>query len=148
VYGIDYEDKSQYNEDRIKTYIADQDNAGELFDVCFKLPSPDIIIDDASHKSKHQISSCATLFRLIKPGGFYIIEDCLTSYNSTFCKPNEMSFLEYSKGFIGDVNMNGKITDLCSDKQKALKTYRGTMFEETIEWVFYATGITIIKKMK
>jgi len=148
IYGIDYEDKSQYDAGRVKTIIADQDKPVQLFDICNELPRPDIIVDDASHLSKHQISSFVTLFPLLKSNGLYIVEDCLTSYNSTFCKPNEMSFLEYSKGFIGDVNMNGKITDLCSDKQKALKKYKGNMFEETIEWVFYATGITIIKKMK
>ncbi len=148
VFGIDYEEKLQYNEERIKTFIADQEDIGGLFDVCLKLPTPDIIIDDASHVSRHQISCCATLFRLLKPGGYYCIEDCLTSYNSTFVKPNEMPFLEYAKGFIGDVNMNGKIIDLVSDKTKALNKYNGTMFEETVEWVFYSTGLTIIKKMK
>jgi SAM-dependent methyltransferase len=35
----------------------------------------DVIIDDASHASFHQQLGLATLFKLLKPGGLYIIED-------------------------------------------------------------------------
>ncbi len=148
IFGIDYEDKSQYDGERVKTFIADQSVPTQLLEVMKQIPPPNIIIEDGSHLSPHQILTFATLFPLLRPGGYYVTEDCLTSYNSTFVKPNEMSFLEYAKGFIGDVNMNGKIEDLVSDKTKALRKYRGNGFEEWIEWVFFSTGLTVIKKMK
>lgn len=40
----------------------------------------DIIIDDASHLTAHQIKAFTRLFRCLKPGGVYIIEDIHTSF--------------------------------------------------------------------
>lgn len=40
----------------------------------------DIIVDDASHRSKDVIVSFLTLFRKLNPGGVYVIEDLATSY--------------------------------------------------------------------
>jgi len=40
----------------------------------------DIIIDDASHISGHQIDCFENYFDLVNPGGIYIIEDLHTSY--------------------------------------------------------------------
>jgi hypothetical protein len=39
------------------------------------VPQFDIIIDDASHASRHQQIALGTLFPFLKPGGYYIIED-------------------------------------------------------------------------
>jgi len=148
IYGLDYEDKSQYDEDRIQTFIADQSVPEQLIDVISKIPELDIIVEDGSHRSPHQILTFATLFPHLKAGGYYVTEDVLTSYNSTFCKPNEMSFIEYVKGLVGNVQMDGIIDDLVSDKYKALKKYGGNYFQRKIEWIFFATGIVIIKKIK
>lgn len=148
IFGVDYEDKSQYNLGRVSTFIADQSVPEQLIDVISKVPELDIIIEDGSHKSPHQILTFATLFPHLKAGGYYVCEDVLTSYNSTFCKPNEMSFIEYVKGIVGNVQMDGIIDDLVSDKYKALKKYGGNYFQRNIEWVFVATGIVIIKKIK
>lgn len=148
VYGIDYEDKSQYDEDRIKTFIADQSVPDQLTNALSKIPPLDIICDDGSHRSPHQILTFATLFPLLKPSGYYIVEDCLTSYNSTFCKPNEMSFLDYVKSLSGAVQMDGKIEDLVSDKYKAVKKYDSDYMQKHIEWIFISCGLIIIKKMK
>ena len=35
----------------------------------------DIIIDDGSHWDQHQLATLRNLFPLVKPGGFYVIED-------------------------------------------------------------------------
>jgi hypothetical protein len=113
------------------------------------MPELDIIVDDGSHDSGHQILTFATLFPHLKPNGYYVVEDCLTSYNSTFCKPSQVPFIEYAKSLVGSVQCNGKIEDLCSDKYKAVKKYNNlTWDEKTIEWVFTSCGLTIIKKIK
>lgn len=40
----------------------------------------DIIIDDGSHWPQHQIISFETLWKAVKPGGMYIVEDIETNW--------------------------------------------------------------------
>ena len=40
----------------------------------------DVLIDDGSHITNHQITSFNVLYSAIKKGGFYVIEDLLNSY--------------------------------------------------------------------
>jgi|GEM_PF-5354974 len=53
---------------------------GSQFDAAFLASlaqkyAPDIIIDDGSHISEHQIFSFEHLFSCLKPGGLYVVED-------------------------------------------------------------------------
>ena len=85
IYGIDIEDKTQYDEERVKTYIVNQEDRDSLngflkeFDVEF-----DIIIDDGGHTMKQQQVSFGILFKRLKKGGIYILEDLHTSRLENF----------------------------------------------------------------
>lgn len=80
VYGIDIKPKPWVEKLGIHTYIADQadrddlqafiDSSGGNFDV---------IIDDGGHFMDHQQVSLGFLFKHLKPGGLFIIEDVHTS---------------------------------------------------------------------
>jgi hypothetical protein len=65
-------------EDRIKTYWetsqADADRLREIISKEFDGPL-DLVIDDASHLYQPTKAGFETVFPLIRPGGFYIIED-------------------------------------------------------------------------
>jgi 8-demethyl-8-(2-methoxy-alpha-L-rhamnosyl)tetracenomycin-C 3'-O-methyltransferase len=50
---------------------------------------PDIIIDDASHLSSKTIASFRTWFPVLKPGGFYVVEDVTSSYDLYFSGEGE-----------------------------------------------------------
>ena len=52
---------------------------------------PDIVIDDASHHSSKTIASFKTWFPMLKPGGFYVVEDITTSYEVALFGPEEAS---------------------------------------------------------
>jgi hypothetical protein len=43
-------------------------------------PNFDIIVDDGSHDSEHQILTLITLFSKLNDGGIYVVEDTHTSY--------------------------------------------------------------------
>ena len=62
----------------------------------------DVVIDDGSHLSAHQIASFAALWPALREDGLYIVEDCHTSYwrgfGGGFRQPE--SFVEYTKGLI------------------------------------------------
>ena len=47
----------------------------------------DVVIDDGSHLPRHQLTSFASLFPFVRPGGVYIVEDIETSYfDATFAE--------------------------------------------------------------
>lgn len=84
IIGLDISDKLHFNNDRITTFILDQENLTDLenFSNYFvkNQISFDIILDDGSHDVSHQQKTLGKFFKLLKPGGIYIIEDLGTSY--------------------------------------------------------------------
>ena len=63
--------------DRIKCFMADQRSEEQLkqaFDY-FNCKKFDFIVDDGLHYQEHQQKSLGLLFKHVKPGGYYIIED-------------------------------------------------------------------------
>jgi hypothetical protein len=85
IYGIDIEDKTQYDEERIKTYIVNQEDRNALNKFLEETNVEfDIIIDDGGHTMKQQQVSFGTLFKRLKKGGIYILEDLHTSRLDNF----------------------------------------------------------------
>lgn len=75
VYGIDIKPQT-FSHPRVSIWQGDQSDPVFLNNCIKNLKAPlDIIIDDGSHFSIHQRVSLIYLFKSIKPGGFYIIED-------------------------------------------------------------------------
>lgn len=81
IYGIDINElrfkKSNIETNNIKIFIGDQSNIGfleQFNDILF-----DLIIDDGSHKMKDQQISLKVLFKYLRRGGIYVIEDLHTS---------------------------------------------------------------------
>lgn len=77
IFAIDINESTQYNNDRIRTFVVDQGSEEELRtflkdigDIEF-----DVIIDDGSHRPDHQQFSFSILFPHLKDGGLYFIED-------------------------------------------------------------------------
>ncbi len=80
IYGIDIKDCSFLEEKGIHTMIADQQKRGDLKKFIDQYGSTfDIIIDDGGHTMKQQQVSLGYLFKHVKQGGYYIIEDIHTS---------------------------------------------------------------------
>ena len=78
IMGLDINRNTLFGSDRIQCYYADQSDPASfrfLRDHQF-----DVIIDDGSHVVGHQILTLKHVFRCLKPGGVYVIED-LNVYN-------------------------------------------------------------------
>ena len=79
-YGIDMvnPENLNYDKERVTLVQCDQNNSDQIdsfinqHNLDKKL---DIIIDDGSHISEHIITSVKTLFKYLKSGGYYFIED-------------------------------------------------------------------------
>lgn len=64
-------------------FVGDQADAGflERFAANTTVDGPfDIVIDDGGHTMEQQITSLEHLWRIVRPGGIYVIEDLQTSY--------------------------------------------------------------------
>jgi demethylmacrocin O-methyltransferase len=79
IVGLDIRPEVLFQEDRIRCIQADQNNFVSLCRAIEQLPAHlelfDVIIDDGSHEPEHQLTSLKTLLPLVKPDGYYIIED-------------------------------------------------------------------------
>ncbi len=73
IYGADIREDILINEDRIHSYKVNQGQSTELFALIDKIGADfDLIVDDGSHKTDHQIISAITL---AKYTSCYVIED-------------------------------------------------------------------------
>lgn len=75
IIGLDVSDFSWFEADRFRFMRCDMDQRTNLDAAAAGLPTLDIVIDDASHASRHQQDGFAALFSKIRSGGLYIIED-------------------------------------------------------------------------
>lgn len=81
VFTFDIEDMSQHpsiiDNPRVSFFQGDQsvrEDFNKMFDSFGNLQF-DFIIEDGSHRHEHQMISFGHLFKYVKPGGFYILED-------------------------------------------------------------------------
>ena len=80
IIGLDIEDKSFVNEDRILAYQGSQTDAALLKQIFRTHGKFKIIVDDGSHRPEHIRTTFAILFPMLAKGGMYAIEDTQTSY--------------------------------------------------------------------
>jgi hypothetical protein len=80
IYGIDIVPKNELDSNRIKTFLADQADRRQLAAFIARFGGfYDIIIDDGGHTMEQQQVSLGFLFKYLRPGGYYVIEDVHTS---------------------------------------------------------------------
>jgi len=80
IHGLDIEDKSFVEEDRIKAYCGSQDDPELLRRIASEVGRLDIVIDDGSHVPEHILKTFEILFPLLADDGIYVVEDTQTSY--------------------------------------------------------------------
>lgn len=80
IIGLDTQDKSFVNEDRIRAYRGSQTNKALLKTIRASAPDLRVVIDDGSHRPEHIRKTFDILFPMLPKGGIYAIEDVQTSY--------------------------------------------------------------------
>jgi hypothetical protein len=112
IIGIDINpDCKKYQEDRVIVETGDQTDKFFLDGLIKKYGPFDFILDDGSHINNHVLTSFELLFKSVKSGGQYIIEDVQTSYledyGGGYMKLG--TTIEYFKNIIDEVNFYGQI---------------------------------------
>lgn len=75
IHGLDVSDFSWFEHDRFTFHRCDMDDRVAIARAAANMPTPDIVIDDASHASHHQQNAFLEMFPRLAPGGLYVIED-------------------------------------------------------------------------
>lgn len=80
-YNANCAEKWAYKTDRAHVFTGDQANVTFLEEfIAISGGEFDLIIDDGGHTMSQQMTSLKTLWRAVKPGGIFFIEDLHTSY--------------------------------------------------------------------
>lgn len=80
IVAVDILPKSPFDNERVKTLVGDQANRAHLQSAVDAAGGDiDILIDDGGHTMEQQQVSLGFLFRHVRPGGYYVIEDVHTS---------------------------------------------------------------------
>jgi len=109
IYGVDVESFTDVDNDRIKTIMANQElrDKNNIYNSLNEVIESfggdfDIIIDDGGHTMAQQQITLGYMFKYLKPGGLFVIEDLLTSrpnyaphvYNPTNTKITTLDMLK------------------------------------------------------
>jgi hypothetical protein len=107
IYGIDIKPEcKEFEEDRIKIFIGDQEDKSFLSNLTRIISKADIVIDDGGHYMQQQINTFEVMYPHVSDNGVYLVEDLHTSYWNYYgggYKKGD-TFIEYSKNFIDDIN--------------------------------------------
>jgi hypothetical protein len=80
IFAADILPKAQFNTPRVTTFVADQADRDQLQKVVDGAGGDfHIIVDDGGHTMEQQQVSLGYLFKHVRPGGYYVIEDVHTS---------------------------------------------------------------------
>lgn len=118
-------------------FIGSQTDGLFLQKVLDEIGTPDLIIDDASHYGPFTIETFKLLFKKVAPGGYYIVEDTATFYNT-----------HYS----GDFQANGRtrpfnfFTDLACDVDVCGRAMCGNQ-ETAINWAMPDPPVPIYSRL-
>ena len=111
---------------KILPYICSQNDEDSLNNI-FKGVSFDFIIDDASHFQKESLQSLGILFKKLKKGGIYIIEDMCTLWGF-------QTGSNWGQKFNNNTNDNSDKKEWLDHFVKTGKLYDAKLFNDTIHY--------------
>lgn len=147
IHGIDAINVNEFVSDKVRIYQFNQEDRENLNEFILNCENYfDLIIDDGGHNMEQQQTSFGVLFKMVKPGGLYVIEDLHTSNWDMFKKPEDLiSTLD----MLNKLNETGKIiSNYITDEEK-------NYIEDRIEYIkiwtrtdSFADSVTsVIKKI-
>ncbi|MBD1378990.1 polyamine aminopropyltransferase [Metabacillus arenae] len=135
-------DVKKYESDRISVEIGDISSKEVIKRLQAKYPKVDILIDDGSHRWDHQRIAFENLFKIVSPGGYYIVEDLHSSYEPNFSGLDSLPFIEYLKNRIDFHNLRGE-----NGSNYIKKMNPGIVgLEKQIHFLSFTSRACIIKK--
>jgi SAM-dependent methyltransferase len=96
----------ELEEDRIEVVIGDQEDREFLAALRDRLGPVEIVIDDGGHTMAQQIATFEEMFKAVRAGGVYLVEDLHTSYWEEYGGGYRAagSFIEYAKDLVDQLH--------------------------------------------
>lgn len=137
IYGVDIEPACRaYESEFIRVFIGDQGDRNFWKRVKQEVQSLDIVIDDGSHLSAHQIATFEELLPHIEPGGVYLCEDISGVLNS---------FASYIYGFAHNLNACAD-TQYNSDNNERTEVRHPTDLQSAVGSIHLYPYVTVVER--
>ncbi|WP_245239721.1 class I SAM-dependent methyltransferase [Methylobacterium variabile] len=126
----------------LRVHVGDQTDKALLDRVVSEMGGLDVVIDDASHSSPHQIATFEHLYPRLAENGIYIVEDVHASYwpdlGGGLRRPG--TFMEYAKGLLDRLHADYIVEDdpLAQD----------TAFAAMTQGISFHDGIVVFEKRR
>ena len=143
IFSLDYFEKKLNLGSRIKIFKGSQSNSEDLMRIINETGELDFIIDDGSHINRDVIYTFKTLFKFLKRGGYYFIEDTQTSYMPEF--GGDAFYLRNKKTLI---NFFKEIVDKINYMEIKNPFYQIDYFAKNITEIHFYHNLIVIKKNK
>ena len=154
IVGIDVEESCQAHEianRNVFVRIGSQADPAFLAKVNGEFGPFDIILDDGSHKTHHQITSFGALFRpALNDGGCYMVEDVHTNYWIKHVDSAE-TFIDLSKQMVDLLHepyFDRKETEFRHKHPDALKELELSYLSANLDCVAFHDSIVVFDKKK
>jgi hypothetical protein len=154
IVGIDVDQSCQAHEiaDRnVFVRIGSQADPNFLAEVNGEFGPFDIILDDGSHKTHHQIVSFGALFReALKDGGCYMVEDVHTNYWIKHVDSPE-TFIDLSKQMVDMLHepyFDRKETEFRHEHPDAVEELELSYLSANLDGVAFHDSIVVFDKKK
>ena len=141
IYAIDKYDKSPLQTTRTKIFKCSQTDKQSLEKIFKEIGNIDFIIDDGSHQSKDIIKTFQYIFKFLKNGGYYFVEDIQTSYWSGY--KGDSFYLKKDKTAVGFFK---KIIDKINYQELDNPFYKPDYFSKNITEIHFYHNLIVIKK--
>lgn len=141
IYGVDLTRDFQTDNPHVHLYQGDQSDWKFWKVLAIDGVRFDIVIDDGSHREGDQKVSFHNAWFAVKPGGYYVIEDCFTWWDADF-NPGE-TMPVWAKDLVGDLNQNGKAYH---GKPRPIENPLFSQLEQSIDFIHFHRGLMILKR--
>jgi cephalosporin hydroxylase len=139
IYGIDIDPSCKaYQSHGIEIFIGNQGDREFWRNFRKIVPDVDIVIDDGSHNSRHQIITLQEMLPCVNPGGVYLCEDVHGEKNA---------FAAYVQGLTSGLNKFDSAT-YSDNPERRLVCNAGTIQQYINSISFYPFVIAIEKSIK
>jgi hypothetical protein len=141
IIGLDIVKKKLNFGKRVEIFHGSQSDPQILNKIIKKYKKFDFIVDDGSHRYKDVKYSFEYLFRFLKKGGYYFIEDTQSSYIREL--GGDGANLDNQKTVI---NYFKKIIDKLNHKEIENPYYKAGFFDKNITEIHFYHNLIVIKK--
>jgi hypothetical protein len=141
IFALDFFNKKLDLGNKVKIFKGSQSNTTDLMRIVSESGELDFIIDDGSHINKDVIFTFKALFKFLKYGGYYFIEDTQTSYMSEF--GGDGFYLQNKKTLI---NFFKEIVDKINYMEITNPYYEADYFAQNITEIHFYHNLIVVKK--